>query len=113
MKNQDLKAIGPKNLKLVNMHFTYSLLLFSPVFALTIPKGQTDGIYQISCIDDREDHELLSASNPATVTSLLPSSAKFTKRDKYNYGGCGNYALHHGDTDAADAALDTQCGSGA
>lgn len=95
------------------MHVNHLTLLLSPVVAFTIHKGQADGVYQISYIDGHEVHELINDTNPTAATSPVQPSAKITKRDNYNYGGCGGDALNHEDTDRANSALDAQCGSGA
>lgn len=99
------------------MRFTQIALLSSPILAFTIPKGQTDGVYQVSYVDGQEIHTLVNQTDQTAQPSSSPgltASAKFrAKRDAHPYITCGGDALDHGYTDKANAELDEQCGNGA
>lgn len=91
------------------------MLLAAPILAFTIPEGQAEGVYQVSYdAEGKETHTFVRANDLANTTELSPptvNSAKFrhAKRDGY---ACGGDALDHGNTDAANANIDAQCGNG-
>ena len=62
------------------MRFTQIALLSSPILAFTIPKGQTDGVYQVSYVDGQEIHTLVNQTDQTAQSSPSPglsASAKF------------------------------------
>ncbi|KAK3692982.1 hypothetical protein B0T22DRAFT_475833 [Podospora appendiculata] len=112
------------------MRFFFATLLASVAIAFTIPDGQPDGTYQVSIVNGKEVHTLITLADnqrPRHNISDVAHSAKFARRgaagedylvERQISGGnnaisCGGGALNHGDTDAANTALDRQCGSGA
>jgi hypothetical protein len=101
------------------MHFTPLLLLAAGALAFNIPKGQPDGVYQVyTAPDGTETHTLLRGLND-TIETRSEVPGKFSLASKRQIGGvtndvgCGGYTLPAGDTDAANNALDAQCGGGA
>ncbi|KAF1842809.1 uncharacterized protein K460DRAFT_287342 [Cucurbitaria berberidis CBS 394.84] len=78
-----------------------------------IPEGQEEGTYAVEFVDGVEVHTKLAN---ATVYAPLPKPYasepqpnRLIRRD-YSCGGARD--LHHGNTDAANADLDRQCGGG-
>jgi hypothetical protein len=102
------------------MRFAPILLLATGALAFNIPKGQPDGVYQVYTAPDcTETHTFLRGLNDDTIEARSAIPGKFSLGNKRQIPGvdnaisCGGYGLPHGDTDAANNALDAQCGSGA
>ena len=103
------------------MHFsTLSsvFLLASSAVSFTIPKDHSNGVYMVSYQDGNELHTLIADAGPSAITSRdTVQSAKFIKRQLPSGGTnvphCNYIPLVHADTDAANSALDKQCGTGA
>jgi hypothetical protein len=101
------------------MHFTPLLLLAAGALAFNIPQGQPDGVYQVhTAPDGTETHTFLRALNDTAVDARsIPGKFSVTNKRQIpgvvNDVGCGGYTLPSGDTDAANNALDAQCGGGA
>lgn len=91
------------------------MLLALPILAFTIPEGQANGVYHVSYENGKEVHTFVRENdfnNATSATIAQPAnSAKFrhAKRDGYS---CGGDALDHGNTDAANAEVDNECGNG-
>jgi hypothetical protein len=101
------------------MRFTPLLLLAAGATAFTVPQGQPDGVYEVyTAPDGTETHTFLRGLND-TVEARNDVPGKFSLANKrqvsgvVNDIGCGGYTLPSGDTDAANNALDAQCGGGA
>lgn len=91
------------------------MLLAAPIMAFTIPEGQANGVYQVSYVDGQEIHTFVRENDLSNTTASAltkpANSAKFrhAKRDGY---ACGGDLLDQGNTDAANANIDAQCGDG-
>lgn len=94
------------------MRLTSFVLHLAPVLAFTIPKGQPDGVYEVSYVDGQEIH---SHVEPNSMKALRAEGQTEDAQAKFKRGGvvCGGDALNHGDTDKANGSLDAQCGNGA
>ena len=104
------------------MRFTLAFsLLASSVTAFVIPQGQADGAYSVH-LDSRgnEIHARLpDVAEPNEIHARLPNAPEVTVREAspivaralLTYCGCG-INLNHGNTDAANADLVNQLGSG-
>lgn len=100
------------------MQFTTTLLaavLASVAIAhpgYTVPEGAPDGVYAVS-IDEsgNEVHEAVSGGFSAkfAARSAAPAS-RLEARGSVSVGCNSNMPLNHADTDAANSALDAQCG---
>ncbi|KAF2161054.1 hypothetical protein M409DRAFT_59336 [Zasmidium cellare ATCC 36951] len=89
-------------------------LSLSLTSAFHIPEGIQDGVYSVHVYPNgTEEHNRLPNPSP------LGSALQLRKRQGEFYGGPQCYGgdeggeLNHGDTDAANAALQNQCGYGA
>lgn len=92
------------------------MLIATPILAFTIPEGQPNGVYHVSYVDGEEIHTFIrendiSNSTSAPELSKPTHSAKFRniKRDGFS---CGGDSLDPGNTDAANAEVDRECGNG-
>lgn len=102
------------------MHFTPIFLLAAGALAFSVPKGQPDGVYQVyTAPDGTETHTSLRGLNDDSIEARSAIPGKFSLASKRQVPGidnnisCGGYNLPRGDTDAANGALDAQCGGGA
>lgn len=105
------------------MHLILPLLLLAGTasLAFTIPQGQLDGVYEVcTASDGTETHSYLRGLNDIVeIEARSADTGKFGMAHKrqivgiVNDIGCGGYSLPVGDTDAANNALDAQCGGGA
>lgn len=104
------------------MRFTPLVLLAAGAIAWTVPKGQPDGVYEVHTEPDGTEIHTFLRGLYDSVESRTPVPEKFNlpklsnKRQipgVANAVGCGGYSLLSGNTDAANNALDAQCGDGA
>lgn len=97
------------------MHFSYLIILATATNAFIIPQGQVDGVYEVSYHQNgSEIHTFLGKHHNTTVPAKVNSS-KFGKRSLGSpLVTCAvtEPDLNHADTDAANSALDAQCGTG-
>lgn len=104
---------------------TRSITIFSRIFTIAaigfttsgflIPEDQEDGTYAVEYINGRSVHTKIAN---ATVYAPLPEpytpeprAGRLVRREGVSCGGARN--LDHGNTDAANADIDRQCGDGA
>ena len=102
------------------MILAFLLLLAATALSFTIPAGQKDGVYSVSIdASGSEVHTLLSLTGNSNMDFMprdINSSTEHALEPR-QHGGyktfCGGYPLNHVQTDAANQALDKQCGAGA
>jgi hypothetical protein len=98
----------------------YSKLLLTFVAALavhayTIPTGTSDGVYSVYTHDNGTEVHAYLAPNSDDTTQAQPSfvrrAAQIKARGEHASCMPGSNELNHGDCDAANNALDGQCGN--
>ncbi|KAF2124887.1 hypothetical protein P153DRAFT_435093 [Dothidotthia symphoricarpi CBS 119687] len=76
--------------------------------ALVIPTGTTQGLYEVSTLDDgTEVHTKLADYSETEVTPVSEASPLERRQNGRMWCGCG-FTLNHGDCDAAVADLKSQ-----
>lgn len=91
-----------------------SLLLFgATAVAFTIPAGQPNGVYSVKT--DNNGNEVHTFLHDLLENNLQARDNRHINRRQVSgtdLVGCGNYAMNHGDTDAAFNNIIAQCGGG-
>lgn len=88
------------------------LALTATTQAFTVPPNTPDGVYVVSIDDNgKEVHSKLADPSSSITPQGQPLSVRARPMIKRAITTCGdNQELNHGDTDAANADLDNQCG---
>lgn len=96
------------------MRISPLLLLAAATNAFSIPQGQADGVYEVSYHNNgTEMHQFIGKLDTITTIQGV-QSAKFGKRQigtPQVTCAVAEPELNHADTDAANSALDAQCGT--
>jgi len=82
------------------------------VLGFAIPKGQPEGVYNHTVVNGTDIHKKIAEPYLGPITKRAPRILSMEGQPAKVY--CGRALnLNHEDTDAANADLDRQCGSGA